>query len=224
VTRALVWLIASVMLLAGCAQHATGSQPGSANGSRAPTIDGSVDPAGVGDTSAAVLPDGCTFPSTEPAPPARPPQVAIGKPVTVTDNPPSCVGVLTYILHGVKAASGNSRDEAYRSQEGMWLLADLEAVNRGFTRHVFASELAFVGGDGTVYQPVSMGLRNELDDHLLADGERATGILFFDVPPSAVRNGKVVVHRGKPKQPYGSWLLGSRPLKKTAGPDSYATP
>jgi hypothetical protein len=109
---------------------------------------------------------------------------------------------------------------AARRGERVWLVARAAVARSGCPGFASVWEFLFVAADGTSYHPAPQGRRGEFTSYEIPSGGWATGLVFFDVPRTAVAGGwvgfrespfAVSVTAPTPTRPYGLWPVPAVP-------------
>ncbi|WP_212994658.1 hypothetical protein [Actinoplanes auranticolor] len=109
---------------------------------------------------------------------------------------------------------------ADRRGERVWLVARVAVARSGCQGSASLWDFLFLAADGTSHGPAPQGRRGEFTSYEIPAGGWATGLVFFDVPRTAVAGGSVgfrespfavSVTAPTPIRPYGLWPVPAVP-------------
>ncbi|GAB1689717.1 hypothetical protein KRM28CT15_15200 [Krasilnikovia sp. M28-CT-15] len=147
--------------------------------------------------------------------PDRAPESRTGRP-RLGEAIPSGSGVYTV----------SSLGTAPRSPGRVWLVARVRVAAELCWERVSLWNFYFDGSDALVYTPTAQRRRGEFSAYNIPDGRYATGLIFFDVPATAVRGGTVGFRElpsylAEPiRNGGGAWSVPAS-LPAVQGPDAY---
>lgn len=137
---------------------------------------------------------------------AQTPVARLGQTITLTggvgDNQLSAT-ILRVTTH--KAAPDN---EWVRPAKGVFAAVEVEVkVLKGKT-YACQCDFALVAADGSLYEPVwPIGFNSGMQSVTLNSGEKAGGVVVFDVPASAVKGAMVQLRPDWTNDVRGTWQL-----------------
>ncbi|MEU7909144.1 hypothetical protein [Actinoplanes sp. NPDC049118] len=118
---------------------------------------------------------------------------------------------------------------AGRDDDRVWLVVRAQVVSSGCAGSASLWDFLFTDAGGASYKPSPQGRRGEFTSYVIPAGGWATGLVFFDLPATAVPGGAVGFRESilpisltgrTPDRPYGLWPVPASP-SAARSPDTY---
>jgi hypothetical protein len=158
---------------------------------------------GTGTTSKAGSSDGGAKTTTEEQTQAA--TAAVGSPITLNSSLLGSKSQVVITIKSVKITPNGAND--FDAPKGEYVLADIVIECKSGTYHANPFNFALVGADGTKVNPAMTLFNPALNAIDLNGGQKASGLVAFDVPKGTGKTSKIVVSDPVGNKDAATWTM-----------------